>query len=66
MEGGEERERGQCHVAKLIAVFHRYHTVTVDRGRFFIDIGFSVGIKDSFRLRFLPRYATRAVAVSAV
>lgn len=64
MEGGEERERGQCHVAKLIAVFHRYHTVTVDRGRFFI--GFSVGIKDSFRLRFLPRYATRAVAVSAV
>lgn len=27
--------------AKLIAVFHRYHTVTVRRGRFFIGIGFS-------------------------
>lgn len=66
---GERRERGGSATwtrAKLIAVFHRYHTVTVDRGRFFIGIGFSVGIKDSFRLRFLPRYATRAAAVSVV
>lgn len=54
----EEGERGGSATwtrAKLIAVFHRYHTVTVDpalafsyRHRFF-----STGIKDSFRLRFV-------------
>lgn len=53
-----EGERGGSATwtrAKLIAVFHRYHTVTVDpalafsyRHRFF-----STGIKDSFRLRFV-------------
>lgn len=68
LEGMEWRGRGEREGAvprgeinrRFSPLPHRY------RGRFFIGIGFSVGIKDSFRLRFLPRYATRAAAVSAV